>query len=310
MLRLLSVSTALLLFGVACAGPDRAPPPPSPDDLAAARALLEEARDRIRDPEWQPAHVRAILMVEVGLWDEAAELEGRIEPPIERDLARAVRLLRSHRYLEAADAVDRILAIDPDHEPALLVRAELELVADRTDRARATGERLLELDRNSADAAVLLGRIRLGEGDAASARDWARQARRRDPRHAEAHLLDTEALLATGDDDGARRALLTALALDPLHPDGRFLYGALLEADTGTRAAGAAHWDLALEVNPLHLATHLYLAGAADTSGGELAPGAGAGDGLPHGDVVALIAARRDAFQGSVARNEVLRPRP
>jgi tetratricopeptide (TPR) repeat protein len=310
MLRLLAVSIALLLLGVACSGPDRPPPPPSADDLAAARSLLTEARDRIRDPEWQPAHVRAILMVEVGLWDEAAEIEGRIETPIERDLARAVRMLRSHRYLEAADAVDRILLADSDHEPALFVRAELELVADLTDRARATGERLLELDRNSADAAVLLGRLRLGEGDAASARDWARQARRWDPRHAEAHLLDTEALLATGDDDGARRILLRALELDPLHPDGRFLYGALLEADSGTRTAAAAHWDLALEVNPLHLATHLYLAGAPVTGTGELAPGVDAGDGLPHGDVVALIAARRDAFQEAVSRNEALPSRP
>lgn len=307
-LRVLPVVPALLVLALlgGCGG-DRGAAPLDAGDLEGARTLLEEARERLRDPSWQPAPIRAILMVEVGLPDEAAALESSIEDVANRALVRAVRMFRSHRYLEVDEALRVVLAERPDDEAALLLRAELELVANREAEARRTGERLIELDRRNPDAAVLLGRIHLGAGDPDLARDWVREALRSNAGHAEAHLLEAEALLVLGRGDEAAAALGRALRFDPLHPDGRFLKGLLLESDPHRAAESAAHFDLALEVHPFHLPTHLHRAGGSGTlEDPAVTEGA---DALPHGEIVELIAMRRDAFQAAVARGEALKPR-
>jgi len=224
------------------------------DDVEAARQYLEEARARIQDPAWGPSGTRAVLLAEVGLWDEAAQLTETLEDPGERDLARAVLALRKRDYPAAKDAVARLLELDDEDASALALRGSIELARADLSAARLTGERILQIEGQDTDAAVLLGRIHLRRSAHQEAIDWARRAQRWDPSNPDAHTLEARVRLHRGELDGAAETLERTLRIDPLNPEARFLYGLVRLRQGGPAAVSQAwgHWRLALEVDPLH----------------------------------------------------------
>ncbi|HET7276195.1 MAG TPA: tetratricopeptide repeat protein, partial [Longimicrobiaceae bacterium] len=92
------------------------------DDVAAARAALEEARAAVLVDESAVA-ARAERMIELGMWDEAESLLAAQAPGPDVSTAMAELLLERNEYAAAEEFVERALARAPDHRGALLARA-------------------------------------------------------------------------------------------------------------------------------------------------------------------------------------------
>lgn len=247
------VAGALTLLSTACMELPQAVPF-GPDDVNAARAHLGDARARLLEPSWGPSGPRAILLVEVGLWEDGEAVMGEIDDPEERELARAVLELRRRNYPGVSESVNRLLELNEENVSALVLRGTMELERGDLVTARRTGERILEIEGQDPDAATLLGRIRLERREDGEAMDWARRAQRWDPTHLDAHVLEARVRLYRGQSAAARETLERTLRIDPLHPEARFLYGEIRRREGGSRAAAIAwsHWQLALAVDPLH----------------------------------------------------------
>ena len=250
----------LCLALAACAHPAPGPSPaPRVDDVAAARQALARERAALRGPGPASA-ARAARMVRLGLWTDAERLVGPAptDPGLRLELAR-LRFLQ-HRYPEADSLVAALLRRDPADPGARLLRARLQLQAWELPAATATLQALLRERRRDAGAALLLGRIRLLEKRYDEAADWAERVRGWDRRNAGAYLLEADVRFWQDDAAGAEAPLRRALALDPFDADARFAYGyALWRRVDATRLGDMAdEWDLALELDPLHFATHWH----------------------------------------------------
>lgn len=223
-----------------------------PDDIAEARAYLDQARSQLQDPEWGPASTRAVLLVEVGLHDEARQLIDALDAGADRELAGGVLALRQGDHAAASEAVERILSEDGEDLAGLILKGEVELARGDAADARATAERILSVEGRTADAATILGRAHLLDGNLEGAEEWARQAREWDRGHADAPLLLARIHLARSNLDDAEEELRRALRTDPLHPDARFQYGTLIwqRAEPGRLSEAMGHWRLALQVDP------------------------------------------------------------
>jgi tetratricopeptide (TPR) repeat protein len=221
-------------------------------DLAEAEAHLAQARERLQDPAWGPPGPRAILLVEVGLRDEAVRLLEDVSDPEERALIEALLALRGYEDEAAAGALERLLERNPEHTTALRLRGELELRRGDPGAARRTSEEILSLERQSGDAAFLLARAALRTGDAGAAMEWTRRGQRWDPGSADLHATEALVRLHRGELDGARETLDRTLRVDPLHPEARFLYGLVRWRQAGETVLGEVwgHWRLAWAVDP------------------------------------------------------------
>ena len=246
-----AVVLCTLLLLVACGEPP-AGLAFGPDDIAEARTYLHEARSQLKDPDWGPAATRAVLLVEVGLHDEARQVTDELDAGADRELARGVLALRQGNLAAALEAVERILAQDDEDLAGLILKGEVELARGDAGDARATAERILSVEGRTADAAVILGRAHLLDGNLEGAEEWARQAREWDRGQADAPLLLARTHLARGNLEEAEEELRHALRVDPLHPDARLHYGSLIWQRAGREGLSEAvgHWRLALEVDP------------------------------------------------------------
>src|SRR5690606_27640154 len=112
----------------------------------------------------------------------------------------------------------------------------------------------------NAGAALLLGRIALYEKRFDDALGWAERARQWDRRSAGSYVLEADIAFWNQDPATAEDLLARALAVDPLDADARFWYGyAIWRRVDATRLDDmAAQWELALELDPLHLLTHWH----------------------------------------------------
>ena len=246
----------LLLLAWAC-GADR--PPIPADDIASARTLLTAEREAVRADQGADAATRVRRMVELGMWGAADSLiAASAETPALLAAAAELRF-RQHRYDEAESLIERALAAEPKNRDARLLRARLKLQAWELAPATAIADSLVGEGKN-ADAALLLGRIALLEQRFDDARAWAERARKWDRRAAGSFVLEADLAFWNQDPAAAEELLARALALDPLDADARFWYGyAIWRRVDATRLDDmAAQWDLALELDPLHLLTHWH----------------------------------------------------
>lgn len=231
------------------------------DDVVAARQHLEALRTSVRLASGDPAPSRIVRLAELGLFVDADSLLARAAPrTLDLVIAEAELRFRQYHFAEARELVDAILAQRPRHRAARLLGIRLAIQAWQLDWAQEQVEALLARGRRDPAAALLLARIRLhqGEGDAI---DWARRARQWDPSSGRSYLLEAEAHLAAGRMAEAETALRRSLELQPLDADARFAYGYALwrRSAPALLPAMSAQWQLALELDPLHLPTHWHL---------------------------------------------------
>ncbi len=111
----------------------------------------------------------------------------------------ALLLVGQQRVGEAANALDRALALDPDLLDALVTRGAVALMAGDADQAVPYFDRALAVDPNHTGALANLGVIAGQKGDLPEARRLFQRAVRADPtdRRAQAYLAQIEAQMGT-----------------------------------------------------------------------------------------------------------------
>ncbi|MGH7480632.1 MAG: hypothetical protein ACRELV_00625, partial [Longimicrobiales bacterium] len=282
-----STTALLLLCGCAAPGPD-APVPAVPQDPGSASAgafapdialqRLPELRARVATADL-PAATRAWRLIDLGGWAEAERILEATSPTPATRLAAAHLALKRHRYGDARALVDGVLAAAPTHPLARLLDARLAVDAWRLDDAERIARALDdEIAAHAARAAnrrsaanplapapalapaLLLARIALLRQDFDAAERIARAVLARDESSARAHLLLADVAFWRMDPAGAEAPLRRALELDPYDADARFAYGYAIwrRVDATQLDAMAAHWDVALAVEPLHYLTHWH----------------------------------------------------
>ncbi len=253
---------ALTTLAVACAPQMQVPsfaPGALVEDVAAAEQVLAAERARLERGPVRGERVRQ--MVRLGMWNEAEALFARVgRPDAGLRMAQAELRFRQHRYAAADEQVRAVLAADPRHRDARLMRARLQIQAWQLPDAEQTLRSLLQGNARDEDAHLLIGRIRLLQRDYGEALRIAQLVQGINPGNAAAHMLEADTRFWDQDPAGAEPPLVRALALDPFDADARFNYGYAIwrRVDATQLDAMAAQWRLALEVDPLHYVTHWH----------------------------------------------------
>jgi Tfp pilus assembly protein PilF len=166
----------------------------------------------------------------------------------------------SYRWPDAAAALQRLLDRDPDHVPALLLRASVAEFFRRADAAEEDLRRAVAKAPGRADAQAALAGLLSRRGHTREAIYHYELAQRLRPADPATRLGLARALADDADLVGAERQLDHLLAADPNHPDGLVERGRLAlrrrqaaEAEPFlARATRAAPWHR--EAHQLHLA--------------------------------------------------------
>lgn len=260
-----TMATALLVCG--CASGPRTQPVPSAvattlaaDDVESAVELLRQERDLLADEADGPSS-RLRRMIQLGLWTEAEQAFRRLGGSSPELLTVEAELrFQQHRYNAAERLVAEALAGDPDQRHGRLLTARLQIQRWNLDSATSVAEHLLRESERDEAAALLLGRVRLLNKQFPEALGWAKRVQAWNGQNAQAFALEAETRFWDQDPKGAEAPLIHALELDPFDADARFSYGYAIwrRVDATQLDAMAAHWELALEVNPLHFLTHWH----------------------------------------------------
>jgi tetratricopeptide (TPR) repeat protein len=128
---------------------------------------------------------------------------------------RAGVLLNVGRADEAAQAIDRALALDPKAADALAQRAVIEVVQNRREEALADAKRAVELNPDSAPARIALSYALQASFDLEAARQTLREAATRTPDDALVQARLAEIELSFGNLNAAQAAAERAVALAP-----------------------------------------------------------------------------------------------
>ena len=128
---------------------------------------------------------------------------------------RAGVLLNVGRAEEAAQAIDRALALDPEAADALAQRAVIAVVQNRRDDALKDARRAVELSPDSAPARIALSYAEQASFDLEAARATLREASERTPDDALVWARLSEIELSFGNLNAAQTAADRAVALAP-----------------------------------------------------------------------------------------------
>lgn len=147
-----------------------------------------------------------------------APITARAEPATGLDTAR--RLIRDKRHDEAGALLRGILAHIPDHLPALVLLAHVQVLRRDHPAAQTLAQRALELDPWAVEAMVVQGFAAKWQGDHDTAIRWFKQAVYARHQSWVAQYYLAESYRAAGQPDLARRTYRVALQHLTQHPDG------------------------------------------------------------------------------------------
>ena len=231
-----------------------------PDAVEEVRQQLEQQRHLVVNSDILSSAEKAQQLLELGAWEEAANLIAAAEPSLARTLAQARLAFLQHAYGQAEELVNAVLQEEPRNREALLLKSKLQVQAWDLAEAEATAKRLLANNERDEAAALAIGRILMLQKDYAQALEWARKVQRWNPNSAGAWLLESDVHFWNQQPELAEGPLVKSLTLDPFNADARFNYGYAIwrRVDATQLDAMADQWELALTINPLHYVTHWH----------------------------------------------------
>lgn len=167
--------------------------------------------------------------------DEAIEILGKVGNDDPQGFLSAQTRLAAMEYAagsagEAHKRLDDVLARQPKHSTALVLKARFLLTEHRLDDALARAKAASEADPKSAQAQFMLGKIRTAMGQPDQAVLAFNEVLRLNPRAGAAQLELTRAQLAVGHADAAMQSARQALGQQPDNADARLLLARSLAA--------------------------------------------------------------------------------
>ena len=231
-----------------------------PDDVAAVRQKLEQERETIlQATNINPAQ-QASRMLELGLWQEAAQVLQAAKPSAQTMLTKAKQLILQNEFAQAEELVQEVLKESPKQRDALLLQSKLQVQAWKLSEAMATARQVWQAYPEDEAAALAIGRILLLQKEYEEALVWAKKVVQRNPGNAAAYLLESDVYFWNQKPELAEAPLLKSLNLNPFDADARFNYGYAIwrRVDATQLNDMAAQWELALALNPLHYVTHWH----------------------------------------------------
>jgi predicted O-linked N-acetylglucosamine transferase (SPINDLY family) len=194
---------------------------------------------------------------------------GRAQPLSDVSYQEAAALYQAGRRSEAAAALDAVLAREPEHAEALLLRAVLAIEANQAEAAAKLVQRLVALRPDYPEARLTLGHALLDLGRTDEALRSFRDAIGIKPDLAAAHNGLGIAFQRLGQWPAARAALQRAVALQPSYAEAWTNLGNVLWSQGALDNAIAAHGE-ALKFRPDYAVAHANL-GTALRAAGRLA---------------------------------------
>jgi tetratricopeptide (TPR) repeat protein len=126
-------------------------------------------------------------------------------------------LLVERRFEDAINRAERVLAVQPSHAGALVLRANGLAGLSRLEEAVADIEQAVRTDPDRPEIYGTLGAVQLVRGDHRQAEAAFKRAVEADPSSAQAHLALANFYLATGNQAATEASLRAAIGLEPQH---------------------------------------------------------------------------------------------
>ncbi|MCC9135697.1 tetratricopeptide repeat protein [Pontibacter silvestris] len=231
-----------------------------PDDVAAVRQKLEQERERVRqNQEINPAE-KATRLLELGEWQEAAQILLATKPSSQTKLAKAKLFILQNEFRHAEDLVQEVLKENPKQREALLLQSKLQVQAWELPKAMSAARQVWEGNSKDEEAALAIGRILMLQKKYDEALAWAKKVMQWNPENAAAYLLESDVHFWNQKPELAEVPLIKSLTINPFDADARFNYGYAIwrRIDASQLNDMAAQWELALALNPLHYITHWH----------------------------------------------------
>lgn len=173
---------------------------------------------------------------------------------------------REDQMEEAINAAGKLIEIEPDNVAIILVRANLNFMAENYKDTVADCEKAIAIDATNAPAYFLLGRAKKATGDDLGAIVGLSQAITLKEDFAEAHLLRAEVMLNAGDYQDGLQDVEKVVELVPEEENAYLIRGRLYEA-LGDNQAAIVDYQYVTELNPFNEQAYLQLGSLFVTQG-------------------------------------------
>ena len=191
-----------------------------------------------------------------GLFSKAVELDADL---LGAQVALGKILIMARQKNKAREKADLVLAKDPNHEDALLLRATC-LKADQNDvEAERILKSVIEKNPNRPDPYLMLANMKLKGGDAAGARNILQGLLSRDETNQVARLMLIQILEKNQDLTGAEAEFKALISQDPENDTPKLLLASFYNRTNRSKEAENILKDLT-EAHPDKVESHLYLA--------------------------------------------------
>ena len=165
---------------------------------------------------------------------------------------------KENRLEDAIETAGRLIHIEPENVPVLLLHANLNYMAGNYDQVIADCNKSMELDPAEVKAHYMAGRAKKMKGDPIGAIVNLSQAITLKDDYAEAWLLRAEIMLETGDYADGLQDAAKALELVPEEENAYPVRGKLQEASGKPDLAEQDHRNI-IEPNPFNAQSYLQL---------------------------------------------------
>ena len=165
---------------------------------------------------------------------------------------------REDRMEEAIETAGRLVDIEPDNIPVLLMRANLNFMAEKYEAAIADCNRVIALDATNASAYYLAAKAKKAAGDVLGTIVSLSQAITIKEDFAEALLLRAEMMLSTRDYKDGLQDIEKVIGLMPEEENAFLIRGRLHEA-LGDDQAAEQDYEVVTGLNPFNEQAYLQL---------------------------------------------------